>query len=174
VAERRPEQSVQGVQYWARPLAFEHRNLLSTGKDFKGGVASAAAPNRICEREFYRARHNTAHPSASPRSPFLLRPPISPESATHSRPHGTFWKCTDGSSPMTRSGAASSGLTGVCWTSINSSRTSERAKNEERLAGQSASLHKNMLIEAGIVFCKEADTSRDSDEGSPRTSLMSE
>ena len=40
--------------------------------------------------------------------PFLPRPPTSPESATHSQPHGTFWECTDGSSPMTRSGAASS------------------------------------------------------------------
>jgi hypothetical protein len=45
VAERRPEQSVPGVQYWARPLAFEHGNLLSQGKDFNGRVASALAEN---------------------------------------------------------------------------------------------------------------------------------
>jgi hypothetical protein len=43
VAERRPEQSIQGVQYRARPLAFEHGNLLSKGKDFKGRVTSALA-----------------------------------------------------------------------------------------------------------------------------------
>jgi hypothetical protein len=41
---------------------------------------------------------------------------------------------------MTRSVAASGGLTDACWTSINNSRTSQRAKNEERLAGQSVSL----------------------------------
>jgi len=43
VAERRPEQSIQGVQYWAWPFAFEHGNLLSKCKDFKGRVASALA-----------------------------------------------------------------------------------------------------------------------------------
>jgi hypothetical protein len=32
-----------GVQYWTRALAFEHGNLLSKGKDFKGRVASALA-----------------------------------------------------------------------------------------------------------------------------------
>jgi len=45
LAERRPEQSAQGVQYRARPLAFEHGNLLSKGKNFKGRVASALAEN---------------------------------------------------------------------------------------------------------------------------------
>src|SRR3981189_2404746 len=43
MSERRPEQSVQGVQHWARSLAFEHGKLLSKGKDFKGSVASALA-----------------------------------------------------------------------------------------------------------------------------------
>ena len=43
VAERRPEQSVQSVQYWAWPLAFEYGNLLSKRQDFKSRVASALA-----------------------------------------------------------------------------------------------------------------------------------
>jgi hypothetical protein len=43
VADRRPKQSVQGVQCRARPLAFEHGNLLSKRQDFKGRVASALA-----------------------------------------------------------------------------------------------------------------------------------
>jgi hypothetical protein len=45
---------------------------------------------------------------------------------------------------MTRSGAASSGLTVACWTSINNSRTSQQAKNEERLAGQSARMREGI------------------------------
>ena len=45
--ERHPEQSVQGVQNRARPLAFKHGNLLSKGKDFKGCVASALPEVRI-------------------------------------------------------------------------------------------------------------------------------
>ena len=36
-------QSLPRVQYGARPLAFEHGNLLSKGKDFEGRVASALA-----------------------------------------------------------------------------------------------------------------------------------
>ena len=43
MAERRPEQSVPGVQNGARPIAFEHGNLLSKGKDFEGRVALALA-----------------------------------------------------------------------------------------------------------------------------------
>jgi hypothetical protein len=40
VAERRPEQSVQGVQYWAWPLAFEYGNLLSKRQDFNSRAVS--------------------------------------------------------------------------------------------------------------------------------------
>ena len=43
VAERRPEQSIQSVQYWAWPFAFEYGNLLSKRQDFKGRVASTSA-----------------------------------------------------------------------------------------------------------------------------------
>ena len=41
-AEGRPEESVQRVQYWPRPFAFEHGDLLSEGEDFEGGIASTA------------------------------------------------------------------------------------------------------------------------------------
>jgi hypothetical protein len=47
VAERRPEQSVQSVQYWAWPLAFEHGNLLSKRQDFKGSVLRLWQKTRI-------------------------------------------------------------------------------------------------------------------------------
>jgi hypothetical protein len=43
VAKRRPEDSVPTVHYRARPLAFEHGNLLPKGKDFEGRVALALA-----------------------------------------------------------------------------------------------------------------------------------
>jgi hypothetical protein len=43
----------------------------------------------------------------------------------------------------------------ACWTSINNSRMWRQAKNEERLAGQSARLRRNTLIEADIVFLQE-------------------
>jgi hypothetical protein len=45
VPKRRPEQSVPGVQYWARALAFEHGNLLSKGKNFNGRLGSALTEN---------------------------------------------------------------------------------------------------------------------------------
>ena len=45
-AEGGPEESVQGVQYWPRPLAFEHGDLLSEGEDFEGGIASTAKEDR--------------------------------------------------------------------------------------------------------------------------------
>jgi hypothetical protein len=41
-AEGRREESVQRVQYWPRPFAFEHDDLLSEGEDFEGGIASTA------------------------------------------------------------------------------------------------------------------------------------
>ena len=47
-AEGRPEESVQRVQYWPWPFAFEHGDLLSEGEDFEGG--------RAWERRFYWAR----------------------------------------------------------------------------------------------------------------------
>ncbi len=65
------------------------------------------------QREFYRARQNTAQPYCIPSLPYPPPPPISPESVKHSRLHGTFWKCTGGNSPMTRPAAAYSVLTGA-------------------------------------------------------------
>ena len=41
-AEGRPEESVQRVQYWPRPFAFEHSDLLSEGEDFEGRIGSTA------------------------------------------------------------------------------------------------------------------------------------
>jgi hypothetical protein len=58
VAERRPEQSVQSVQYGAWPLAFEYGNLLSKRQDFKGRVASALAEYADhCEQGEEEFRH---------------------------------------------------------------------------------------------------------------------
>ena len=37
-----PEESVQPVQYWSRPFAFEHGDLLSEGEDFESGIAPTA------------------------------------------------------------------------------------------------------------------------------------
>jgi hypothetical protein len=47
-----------------------------------------------------------------------------------------FGMVSDASSSMTRLAAASNGSIDVSWTSLNSCRTSQREKNEERLAGQ--------------------------------------
>ena len=41
-AESGPEEPVQGVQRWPRPLALEHGELLSEGEDLEGGLASTA------------------------------------------------------------------------------------------------------------------------------------
>jgi len=40
LAECRPEESVPGIQFWPRPIPFQHGDLLSEGKDFEGGIAS--------------------------------------------------------------------------------------------------------------------------------------
>ena len=42
MAKSRPEESVQGVQFWPRPFPFEHGDLLSEGENFEGGIASTA------------------------------------------------------------------------------------------------------------------------------------
>ena len=41
-AEGRPEESVQRVQYWPRPFALEHGDLLPKSEDFEGSVAPSA------------------------------------------------------------------------------------------------------------------------------------
>ena len=51
VAEGGPEESVQGVQYWPRPLAFEHGELLTEGEDFEGGIAPTAKEGRDAGNE---------------------------------------------------------------------------------------------------------------------------
>jgi hypothetical protein len=40
-----PEEAVEGVQRRAGPLAFQHSNLLSKGKDFESRVAAPAEEN---------------------------------------------------------------------------------------------------------------------------------
>ena len=40
LAECRPEESVQGIQFWPRPFPFQHGDLLAEGEDFEGGIAS--------------------------------------------------------------------------------------------------------------------------------------
>jgi hypothetical protein len=45
-AEGRSEESVQRVQYWPRPFAFEHGDLLSEGEDFERGIASTVRLRR--------------------------------------------------------------------------------------------------------------------------------
>jgi hypothetical protein len=95
------------------------------------------------QREFYRARQNTAQ---SYRPPSLPPPLTYPESVRPSRPHATFWRCTDASSPMTKPAAAYSVSIHGSWTLLNNSRTSQRKKNEERLAGQSASVRKSETV----------------------------
>ena len=51
VAEGGPEESVEGVQYWPRPFPFQHRDLLSEGEDFEGGIAPTAKENRDADHE---------------------------------------------------------------------------------------------------------------------------
>ena len=41
ITECHPEESIPRAQHWARAFAFEHGQLLSKGKDFKGCIASA-------------------------------------------------------------------------------------------------------------------------------------
>ena len=42
LAESRPEESVDGVQFWTRPFPLQHGDLLSEGEDFKCRIASTA------------------------------------------------------------------------------------------------------------------------------------
>ena len=51
LAEWRPEEPVQGVQFWPRPLPFQHGDLLSEGKDFEGGIASTAKEHSDGDKE---------------------------------------------------------------------------------------------------------------------------
>ena len=51
LAESRPEESVQGVQFWPRPFPFQHGDLLSEGEDFEGGIASTAKEDADGDKE---------------------------------------------------------------------------------------------------------------------------
>ena len=42
LAKCRPEESVQGIQFWPRPFPFQHGELLAEGEDFESGIASTA------------------------------------------------------------------------------------------------------------------------------------
>jgi hypothetical protein len=50
-AECHPEQPVGGTQIGARTFPFEHGNLLSQGKDLKGGVAPIVEEDLKCGQE---------------------------------------------------------------------------------------------------------------------------
>jgi hypothetical protein len=52
-AQGRPEQPVRAVQLWARPLAFEHGDLLPEGEDLNYSVMPTAEEDaeRAQERE---------------------------------------------------------------------------------------------------------------------------
>jgi hypothetical protein len=45
VPERRPEEAVQGFQFWSRTLAFENGDLLTKSQNFNSRVASTAEEN---------------------------------------------------------------------------------------------------------------------------------
>jgi hypothetical protein len=51
LAECRPEESVPGVQFWPRPLPFQHGELLAEGEDFEGGIASTAKEDSDGDKE---------------------------------------------------------------------------------------------------------------------------
>jgi hypothetical protein len=51
LAERRPEQSVPGVQFWSLPFPFQHGDLLSEGEDFEGSIASIANEDSDGDKE---------------------------------------------------------------------------------------------------------------------------
>ena len=51
VAQGSPKDSVQPVQSWPRPFAFEHRDLLSEGQDFESSVTPTAKENSERRKE---------------------------------------------------------------------------------------------------------------------------
>ena len=60
--ECRSEESIQGVQQWARAFAFEHGDLLSQGKDFKSRIASALEEDADdCEHGQDEFTHELSH-----------------------------------------------------------------------------------------------------------------
>ena len=44
-----PKESVQPVNDWTRPLALEHRDLLSEGEDFESSITPTAKETRSAE-----------------------------------------------------------------------------------------------------------------------------
>src|SRR5215472_16140798 len=45
MAQGIPKESVEPVQGWTRPFAFEHRDLLSEGQDFESRITPTAKEN---------------------------------------------------------------------------------------------------------------------------------
>jgi hypothetical protein len=45
VAQCHPEKSIQTVQFWPRPFAFEDSDLLSEGEDLEGGITPTSKKN---------------------------------------------------------------------------------------------------------------------------------
>ena len=61
LTECRPEESVQGVQFWPWPFPFEHGDLLSEGEDFEGGIGSTAKEDSDGDKEREEVS-STKHP----------------------------------------------------------------------------------------------------------------
>jgi hypothetical protein len=51
MAQGIPKESVQPVQGWARPFAFEHGDLLSEGQDFESRITPTAKENSERRKE---------------------------------------------------------------------------------------------------------------------------
>ena len=51
VAQGDPEGSIQAVQFWPRPFAFEHGDLLSKSENLEGGITPTAKENSDGDNE---------------------------------------------------------------------------------------------------------------------------
>src|SRR5215469_5596000 len=59
MAQGIPKESVQPVQGWTRPFAFEHRDLLSEGQDFESCITPTAKENPERRKECEDSRSRT-------------------------------------------------------------------------------------------------------------------
>jgi integrase len=75
------------------------------------------------QREFHKARQNTAEAYSIPSLAVPAATADIPGVRHALRPHAIFWKCIDASSPMTRPVAAYSVSIDASWMSINNFRT---------------------------------------------------
>ncbi len=66
LAECRPEESVQGVQFWPRPFPFEDGDLLSKSENLEGGIASTAEEDSDGDKEREDEFEHETHPFNMP------------------------------------------------------------------------------------------------------------